>query len=73
MDAAWEAVRMAKLPRVHIFLATSEIHMQYKLKMTPDQVNKNPLCLSLSLWSPQGIPSIAQGPVHFSSDEQRDT
>lgn len=38
MDAAWEAVRLAKFPRVHIFLATSQIHMEYKLKMTPDQV-----------------------------------
>ena len=38
MDSAWEAVRLAKYPRVHIFLATSQIHMEYKLKMTPDQV-----------------------------------
>ena len=38
MDAAWDAVRLARLPRVHIFIATSQIHMEYKLKMTPDQV-----------------------------------
>ena len=38
LDIAWEAVKPAKLPRVHCFLATSPIHMQYKLRMTPDQV-----------------------------------
>lgn len=35
---AWEAVKLAKRPRVHTFLATSPIHMEYKLKMTPDEV-----------------------------------
>ncbi|MDR0378290.1 MAG: 2-isopropylmalate synthase, partial [Spirochaetaceae bacterium] len=38
IDAAWEALSLAVQPRVHIFLATSPIHMEYKLKMTPDQV-----------------------------------
>ncbi|KAG7667065.1 hypothetical protein Ndes2526B_g04445 [Nannochloris sp. 'desiccata'] len=38
---AWEAVKHAKRPRVHTFIATSEIHMKYKLKMTPEQVIEN--------------------------------
>lgn len=38
LKTAWEAVKMAKRPRVHTFIATSEIHMQYKLRMTPDEV-----------------------------------
>jgi len=38
IDKAWEAVRPAARPRVHTFLATSEIHMQYKLKMDREQV-----------------------------------
>lgn len=38
LERAWDAVRHAKRPRVHTFIATSEIHMQYKLKMTRDQV-----------------------------------
>ncbi len=38
IDAAVDAVRPAKHPRVHVFLATSPIHMQYKLKMSPNQV-----------------------------------
>lgn len=38
IDAAWGAVKEAKHPRIHIFLATSDIHMEYKLKMTREQV-----------------------------------
>lgn len=39
--AAWDAVKGAKRPRVHTFIATSPIHMEYKLRMTPDQVIEN--------------------------------
>ncbi|MFD1848711.1 2-isopropylmalate synthase [Oceanobacillus bengalensis] len=38
VDAAWDALKGAAEPRLHLFLATSPIHMTYKLKMTPDQV-----------------------------------
>lgn len=38
IDAAWEAIRPASRPRIHTFLATSPIHMQYKLKMEPEEV-----------------------------------
>ncbi|GAB1476384.1 2-isopropylmalate synthase [Bacillota bacterium] len=38
IDRAWEAVSVAAQPRIHTFLATSPIHMKYKLNMTPDQV-----------------------------------
>ncbi|MDR3120407.1 MAG: 2-isopropylmalate synthase [Clostridiales bacterium] len=34
----WDAIRTAKKPRLHVFLATSDIHMRYKLKMSPDEV-----------------------------------
>ena len=40
IDAAWEAVRHAARPRIHTFIATSPIHMQSKLKMSPDEVVK---------------------------------
>ena len=33
IDKAWEAVREAAHPRIHTFIATSDIHMRYKLKM----------------------------------------
>ena len=38
IDAAWEAVKGAVDPRIHVFIATSPIHMKYKLKMTPEDV-----------------------------------
>src|SRR5574342_12232 len=38
IDKAWEAVQGAQHPRIHTFLATSEIHMQHKLNMTREQV-----------------------------------
>jgi len=38
IDAAWEAVREAASPRIHTFIATSDIHMQYKLRKSPEQV-----------------------------------
>jgi 2-isopropylmalate synthase len=38
IDNAWEAVRHAPRPRIHTFLATSEIHMKHKLKLDPEEV-----------------------------------
>ena len=38
IDVAWDSIKEAVDPRIHVFLATSPIHMQYKLKMTEDQV-----------------------------------
>jgi 2-isopropylmalate synthase len=38
IDAAREALANAAGPRLHVFLATSPIHMEYKLKLTPDEV-----------------------------------
>ena len=34
---AWQAVEAAARPRIHTFLATSDIHLQYKLKITRAQ------------------------------------
>ncbi|MFC7061437.1 2-isopropylmalate synthase [Halobacillus seohaensis] len=38
IDTAWEALKGGAEPRLHIFLATSSIHMTHKLKKTPDEV-----------------------------------
>jgi 2-isopropylmalate synthase len=38
IDKAWEAVQYAATPRIHTFLAASDIHMQHKLHMTRHQV-----------------------------------
>ncbi len=38
IETAWDAIRSAARPRLHTFLATSEIHMQHKLRMDREQV-----------------------------------
>jgi 2-isopropylmalate synthase len=38
IDTSWEALKSAAEPRIHVFLATSPIHMEYKLKKSPEQV-----------------------------------
>lgn len=38
IDQAWQAIRHAAKPRIHTFIATSDIHLEYKLKMTRDEV-----------------------------------
>ncbi len=34
IERAWEAVKQASKPRIHTFIATSDIHIQYKLRKT---------------------------------------
>jgi len=38
IDRAWKAVQHAAKPRIHTFIATSDIHLEYKLKMNREQV-----------------------------------
>jgi 2-isopropylmalate synthase len=38
IDIAWEAVQYAENPRIHTFIATSDIHMKYKLKLSEEEV-----------------------------------
>lgn len=38
IDRAAEALKAAQKARIHTFIATSPIHMEYKLRMSPDQV-----------------------------------
>ena len=38
IDRAWEAVKYATSPKIHTFIATSPLHMKYKLKKTPSEV-----------------------------------
>ena len=37
ISRAWEALVYAERPRIHIFLATSDIHLQFKLKITREE------------------------------------
>jgi len=38
IDAAWGAIKEAANPRIHVFIATSDIHLKHKLKMDRNQV-----------------------------------
>jgi 2-isopropylmalate synthase len=38
IDRAWEALRNADRPRIHVFLATSAIHREFKLKMDKAEI-----------------------------------
>src|SRR5437763_8193577 len=38
IDRAWEALRDAARPRIHVFLATSAIHREYKLNMAKEEI-----------------------------------
>jgi 2-isopropylmalate synthase len=38
IDSAWGSINEAARPRIHTFIATSDIHLEHKLKMTRDEV-----------------------------------
>jgi 2-isopropylmalate synthase len=38
IDRAWQALQVAERPRLHVFLATSAIHREYKLNMAKDEI-----------------------------------
>lgn len=56
IDTAWEALKGAAAPCIHIFLATSPIHMKYKLKKTPEEVIET--AVSMVKYAKQKFPEI---------------
>lgn len=63
LETAWDAVRHAVRPRVHTFIATSEIHMKYKLRMTPDQV------ISSAVAAVKHLRSLGCNDIEFSPED----
>lgn len=57
IDITWEALKEASDPRLHVFIATSPIHMTYKLKKTPEEVLR------------QAVEMVAYGKKKFSQIE----
>lgn len=43
IDLCWQAVKAAPNPRIHTFIATSPLHMEYKLRKSPDEVYETAL------------------------------
>jgi 2-isopropylmalate synthase len=61
-DRAWSAVRQAARPFLHVFLATSEIHLAFKLKITREQ------CLRQSVEAVRYAASLCEE-VEFSAED----
>ena len=38
IDRAWEAVKAARFPRLHLFISTSDIHLKHQLKLSKEEV-----------------------------------
>ena len=58
----FEAVKHAPLHRIHTFLATSDIHLEYKLKITRDQ------CIETAVKAVEYASSLAED-VEFSTED----
>lgn len=68
IDAAYQAVRVCARPRIHVFLATSKIHMKYKLKKAEDQILR--LATSAVTYARRLCPDIEFSPEDASRSER---
>ncbi len=62
IDAAYESLKHAARPRIHVFLATSKIHMKYKLKKAEDEI------LKTAVWAVKYARSLMED-VEFSPED----
>ena len=68
IDAAHEAVKSAKRPRIHVFLATSKIHMQYKLKKAEEEILR--LAVESVKYAKKFCPDVEFSPEDASRSER---
>ena len=47
IERAWQALKRAAHPRIHTFLATSDIHLKYKLRISQMTSEKMETCLAI--------------------------
>ncbi|MFH0840338.1 MAG: 2-isopropylmalate synthase [Candidatus Omnitrophota bacterium] len=62
IDTAYQAVKYAKARRIHVFLATSKIHMKYKLRKAEDEI------LRLAVWGVQYAKRLTED-IEFSPED----
>jgi 2-isopropylmalate synthase len=60
---AFEAIKHAPLHRIHIFLATSDIHLKHKLKISREE------CIAKAVESVQFVKSLGVHDVEFSPED----
>jgi len=66
IDRAWQAISHAAKPRIHTFIATSDIHLDYKLKMSRSEVlNAAPPAAGArnQAWTFQVEPGVKNAPA----------
>jgi 2-isopropylmalate synthase len=68
IDAAYGAVKYSARGRIHVFLATSKIHMKYKLKKAEDEIMK--LAVSAVKYARSKCPDIEFSPEDASRTER---
>ncbi|MFH0838567.1 MAG: 2-isopropylmalate synthase [Candidatus Omnitrophota bacterium] len=69
IDVAYQAVKFSKRPRIHVFLATSKIHMKYKLKKAEDEILR--LAVEATTYARKHCPDIEFSPEDASRSERR--
>ena len=62
IDRAWEALQYASKPCIHTFIATSDIHLKYKLRKSHDEVLKD------AVWAVQHSKGYCED-VEFSAED----
>jgi len=68
IDAANDALRGAKKKRIHVFLATSKIHMKHKLRKNPDEILK--MAVDAVKYAKTKMPDIEFSPEDASRSER---
>lgn len=68
IDTAYRAVRYSKKPRIHVFLATSKIHMKHKLKKAEDEILR--LAVASVKYAKKLCPDIEFSPEDASRSER---
>ena len=69
IDAAYQAIKPSNKPRIHVFLATSKIHMKYKLKKAEDEILR--LAVQAVKYAKRYCPDIQFSPEDASRSERR--
>jgi len=67
IDRAWEAVKEAERPRIHVFLSASDIHLMHQLKKSRDQILE--MARSMVAWAKKYTSDIEFSPMDASRTE----
>lgn len=68
IDAAYRATKPARRPRIHVFLATSKVHMKYKLKKAEEEILR--LAVQAVKYARKYCPDIEFSPEDASRSER---